>query len=357
MYDFVGVCMNRKIVLSLAFVLVVSMLSGITSCLADANVGVTVGLSYDYVSAISGTKRDANGTLMDSLPLSASYLETITVLQVSGTNVTIEFERDFMNGTTSSGTSWVDLNTGYGTAYFVIVPAGLGTGSLIYPDWVDENGTNTNAPTITSTVFFNDGDELVRAVHLGFSYLVEDQEISDNYYWEQSTGLLLKYTRTGAEVTDEDVTESLTLHSNKVGLEQTVYPLIDTEDYPVIITSDSNILGFEFNQDRKQLSFSVSGKTGTVGSCKITVPESLLSGTYTLTLDDYPLEEGSDYTISNNGTHQIFDISYVHSTHTIEITGTETIPEFSPVFAVVVFIISSILAVAVYKKRLVRPTA
>ena len=96
MYDFVGVCMNRKIVLSLAFVLVVSMFSGVTSCLADANVGVTVGLSYDYVSAISGTKRDANGTLMDSLPFSASYLETITVLQVSGTDVTIEFERDFM---------------------------------------------------------------------------------------------------------------------------------------------------------------------------------------------------------------------------------------------------------------------
>ncbi|MCW4023377.1 MAG: hypothetical protein NWF02_09485 [Candidatus Bathyarchaeota archaeon] len=348
--------MNRKIVLSLAFVLAVSMFSGITSCLADANVGVTVGLSYDYISADSGTKRDTDGNLTDSLSFTGSYLETITVLDVSGTNVTIEFERELMNGTTTSGTSWVDLNTGDGTAWFVLVPAGLGTGSLIYPDWVDENGTTNNAPTITNTVFFNDGDSLVRAVQLDFSYIVDDQEYQHNYYWEQSTGMLLKYTITGTAVADNITTSSIT-HLNRVGLEQVFYPLIDSEDYPVSITTDSNILGFDYKQDEKQLLIEVSGKTGTMGSCQIALPENLLWGSFTLTMDDYTLVKEDDYTQTSNGTHQIFDINYVHSTHTIEITGTETIPEFSTVLLVSLFLMSSLVAVAVYRKRLARSTA
>ena len=348
--------MNRKIVLSLTFMLIASMFSGINSCYADASVGVTLGLSYNYTSGDSGTKRDADGNLTDSLPFTVSYLETITVIYVSGTNVTIEYERDLMNGTTTSGTSWVDLNTGDGTAWFVVVPTGLGTGSLIYPDWVDENGTSDNAPTITSTVFLNDGDSIVRAVYLGFSYTVDDVEYTHQYYWEQSTGLLLKYTLTCTAVEDDITTSSIT-HLNRVGLEQVLYPMIDSGDYPVSITSESNVLGFEYKQDEKQLLFDVSGKTGTLGSCQIAVPENLLWGSYTLTMDDYPLVEGDDYTQTSNGTHQIFDISYVHSTHTIKITGTETIPEFSTVLFVALFCISSIIAVAVYKKRLIASTA
>jgi len=63
--------------------------------------------------------------------------------------------------------------------------------------------------------------------------------------------------------------------------------------------------------------------------------------------------KGDDYTQTSNGTHQIFEINYVHSTHTIEITGAETIPEFSTVFLVSLFLVSSLAAVAVYRKRLV----
>ena len=348
--------MNRKIVLSLTFLLVASLFSGISSCLAAANVGVTVGLSYDYTSADSGTKRDADGNLTDSLPFSVSYLETITVLDITGTNVTIEFERQLMNGTTTGGTSWVDLSNGDGTAWFVLVPAGLGTGSLIYPEWVDENGTTNNAPTITSTVYFDDGDALVRAVHLGFSYTVDEQDYYYNYYWEQSTGMLLKYTITGTAV-DDDVTISSITHLNRVGLEQVLYPLIDTQDYPVSIITDSNVLGFEFKQDEKQLLIDISGKTGTIGSCQIAIPDNLLWGSFTLAMDDFALVKDTDYTQSSNGTHQIFDLSYVHSTHTIKITGTQTIPEFSTVFLVGLFLVLSLVAVTGYRKRLVRLTA
>jgi len=336
----------------MVFVLVVMMFSGVQSCLAEANVGVTVGQSFDYTYALSGTERDVNGTLISSLPFSVSYLETITVQQISGTNVTIEYVRELLNGTTDIGTSWVDLSTGDGTAFFVVIPSGLNNGNLLYPDWTNENGTSEGAPII-DTATLNIGDSTVQATHFGYTYTVNNQLCYEDYYWEQSTGMLLKYTISGSEVVEGDITQALTINFYRDGLEQILYPLIDRADYPVSVTSDSNVLGFEFNQDEKKLLLSVSGKTGTVGSCTVAVPGSLLWGTFTLSLDDYAQVKGDDYTQTSNGTHQIFEINYVHSTHTIEITGAETIPEFSTVFLVSLFLVSSLAAVAVYRKRLV----
>jgi len=349
--------MNRKVVLSLSFVLVISMFSGVASCLAVANVGATVGLSYDYAYALSGTERDKNGTLVNSLPYTVSYLETITVQQVSGTNVTIDYDRELLNGTIESATSWVDLNTGNGTAFFVVVPAGLGEGSLLYPEWTNENGTSDGGPTVTNTVYLKDVDSTVEATHFGYSYTVGEQECQEDYYWEKSTGMLLKYTISGAEVVEGDITQKLIISFSRIGLEQVFYPLVDTQDYPVSVTTDSNVLDFEFKQEEKQLMLSVSGKTGTVGFCQIAVPDNLLWGSFTLIMDDFALAEGTDYTQSSNGTHQIFDISYVHSNHSIEITGTQTIPEFSTVALVGLFLILSIVAVTGYRKRLVGSTA
>jgi len=333
------------------------MFTGVTSCMAAADVGATVGLSYDYTYALRGTERDENGTLVTTVPYEVNYLETITVQQVSGTNVTIEYMRDLLNGTTESASSWVDLNTGEGTAFFVVVPSGLGGGNLLYPEWTNENGTSEGGPIVTDTVYLKEGDSTIEAVHFGYTYTVNEQECREDYYWEKSTGMMLKYSISGAEVTEDNVVQKLIINFNKIGLEQVLYPLVDTEDYPVSVSTNSEILGFEFKQEEKQLRLRVSGKTGTVGSCQVVVPNDLLWGSFTLKMDDFALVEGTDYTQSNNGTHQIFDIEYVHSTHTIEITGTQTIPEFSSLLLVSLFLISSLVAVAVYRKRLVGSTA
>jgi len=349
--------MNRKIVLSLAFVLVVSMFTGVTSCMAAADVGASVGQSYDSTYGLSGTERDENGTLLEFFPFEVNYLETVTVQQVSGTNVTIEYSRDLLNGTTTSGTSWVDLNTGEGTAFLVVIPSGLSEDSLLYPDWVNENGTSEGGPIVTDTVYLTEGDTSVEATHFGYNYTVEGEQWQRDYYWEKSTGILIKYTTSGSATTAEGTTQFLSEHFSRVGLDRVFSPLVDTEDYPVSVSTNSEVLGFEFKLEEKQLRLRVSGKTGTVGSCQVAVPNELLSGSFTLTMDDFDLVEGTDYTQSNNGTHQIFDIEYVHSTHTIEITGTQTIPEFSSLLLVSLFLISSLVAVAVYRKRLVRSTA
>ena len=44
--------------------------------------------------------------------------------------------------------------------------------------------------------------------------------------------------------------------------------------------------------------------------------------------DEILLVENVDYTQSNDGTNNILQINYNHSTHNFKIVGTQTVPEF-----------------------------
>jgi len=342
---------NRKIVLPLIFVLVVMLFSGVEFASAEGNVGVAVGQTADYTYAISRTVRDSNGSLTTSIPFTVDYLETITIQKISGTNVTFEFKRDLLNGTEETGTSWVNVSDGDGTG-FVVISANRNAGALLYPDWVNENGTSEGAFSVNETVLMKYGDAMMEVNHLNLTYWIDDQPRSENYYWEKSTGLIVKWIISGSEVVEDDAIETLTLYFQRVGLEQVFYPYIDSKDYPVTVDSDSTILGFEFNQTERQLSLNVTGKTGTSGSCDVVVPGNLLWGTFSLSMDGYALVEGDDYSQTYNGTHYTFHISYIHSTHTIEIIGSEGIPEFPAWMILPLFMTATLLVVILYRKRL-----
>jgi hypothetical protein len=320
--------LNQRIVLPLILVLVVMFFSSVEFVSAKGNVGVIVGQTADYTYAFSGTARDSNGNLTMSVPFTVGYIETITIQEISGTNVTFRHTRDLLNGTNEAGFSWVDVSYGNGTGFFVITSANVNTGGLLYPDWAkNENYTIETAPFVNETILMKYGGETIEVNHLNYTYTVDDQPCSEDYYWEKSTGLIVKWTISGSEVVENDEIETLNLHFQKVGLEQVFYPLIDSKDYPVTVNSDSTILGFEFNQTEKNLSLNVTGLTGTSGFCNIMVPHSLLWGTFSLSMDGYALVEGDDYSQTYNGTHYIFHIGYIHSNHTIDIVASGAIPD------------------------------
>ena len=327
------------------------LFSGVEFASAEGNVGVVVGQTADYTYAISRTVRDSNGSLTTSIPFTVDYLETITIQKISGTNVTFEFKRDLLNGTEETGTSWVNVSDGDGTG-FVVISANRNAGALLYPDWVNENGTSEGAFSVNETVLMKYGDAMMEVNHLNLTYWIDDQPRSENYYWEKSTGLIVKWIISGSEVVEDDAIETLTLYFQRVGLEQVFYPYIDSKDYPVTVDSDSTILGFEFNQTERQLSLNVTGKTGTSGSCDVVVPGNLLWGTFSLSMDGYALVESDDYSQTYNGTHYTFHISYIHSTHTIEIIGSEGIPEFPAWMILPLFMTATLLVVILYRKRL-----
>jgi hypothetical protein len=328
------------------------LFSGVEFASAEGNVGVVVGQTADYTYAISRTFRDSNGTLITSMPFNVDYLETITILQISGTNVTFEFDRDLLNGTEETGTSWVNVNDGNGTGSFVVIPANINEGAQLYPDWTNENGTSEGAPSVNETILMKYGDAMMEVNHLNFTYWVDEQPGSENWYWEKSTGLIVKWTISGQEVLEDGTVEAFNIHFQRVGLKQIFYPYIDSKDYPVAVESDSTILGFEFNQTKRTLNLKLTGKTGTLGSCEITVPDNLLWGIFSLSMDGYTLVEGEDYTQIHNGTHYTFDVGYIHSTHLIEIEASEAVPEFPVWMILPLFITTTLLAVVLYRKRL-----
>ena len=327
------------------------LFSGVEFASAEGNVGVVVGQTADYTYAISRTVRDSNGSLTTSIPFTVDYLETITIQKISGTNVTFEFKRDLLNGTEETGTSWVNVSDGDGTG-FVVISANRNAGALLYPDWVNENGTSEGAFSVNETVLMKYGDAMMEVNHLNLTYWIDDQPRSENYYWEKSTGLIVKWIISGSEVVEDDAIETLTLYFQRVGLEQVFYPYIDSKDYPVTVDSDSTILGFEFNQTERQLSLNVTGKTGTSGSCDVVVPGNLLWGTFSLSMDGYALVEGDDYSQTYNGTHYTFHISYIHSTHTIKIVASDAVPEFPAWMILPLFMTATLLVVILYRKRL-----
>jgi hypothetical protein len=60
--------------------------------------------------------------------------------------------------------------------------------------------------------------------------------------------------------------------------------------------------------------------------------------------------EGADYTKMYNGTHTILDLTYSHSTHIIEITGTTVVPEFQSWLLLPILAIATLI-LARYPKR------
>ncbi|MEM1565462.1 MAG: NosD domain-containing protein [Candidatus Bathyarchaeia archaeon] len=118
----------------------------------------------------------------------------------------------------------------------------------------------------------------------------------------------------------------------------TAYSNINVE-----VSSNSSISQFQFNINAKSISFNITGPAGTRGFCDITVPLNLLWGDFTLHMDRIQLIEGVNYTKTCNEAQCIFHVTYAHSTHEIEIFGTEVIPELSGL-AAMLFAITAVLA-------------
>jgi hypothetical protein len=344
--------LNQKLVLPMIFVLVVILFSGVESASAEGEVGVSVGQTAEYTYAISISYRSTiNGSLLASVPYQVGYIEAITVQEISGTNITLESVKTYVNDQTNeTNLGWVDISTGDGPASGYIILADCNEGDLIYPNW--EGGTEDllYVYMINETILMKDGDATIEVNHANLTTTIDNQTISMNYYWEKATGLLIGNTWRGT-LEQENVTQSTCYHYQRVGLPQVFQPLIDRADYPVTVDSSSAILGFAFNQSEKQISLHVSGSTGTSGFCDVTIPDDLLWGTFSLNLDGFPLVEDVDYTQTHNSTHYNFHITYSYSAQMIEIVGSDAIPEFPAWIILPTFMVVTLAAAFLYRKN------
>jgi hypothetical protein len=335
------------------FVLVVILFSGVESASAEGEVGVSVGQTAEYTYAISMTYRSRiNGSLLTSVPYQVGYIEAITIQDISGTNITVQSVKTYMNNqNNATNLGWVDLSTGDGPASGYIILADCNEGDLIYPDWEGVTQGLLYVSMINDTVLIKDGDTTIEANHANLTTTMNNQTTYMNYYWEKATGLLIGYTL-ASSLEQGNVTQTVYYDYQRVGLPQVFQPLIDRADYPVTVDSSSAILGFAFNQSEKQISLYVFDSTGTSGFCDVAIPDDLLWGSFSLNLDGFQLVEDVDYTQTNNSTHYNFHITSSAGTHMIEIVGSHVIPEFPSWIILPTFMVATLAAAILYRKKL-----
>jgi hypothetical protein len=119
------------------------------------------------------------------------------------------------------------------------------------------------------------------------------------------------------------------------------------ETYVIPMTTNSHVSNLQFNASLKQIMFTVSGETGTMGYCNITIPKTLLKAEpladWKTFLDGY---QQLPYIATENDTHTFIYINYTYSNHEIQIQGNWAIPEFSPATILLLLMLSTMFIIA-----------
>jgi hypothetical protein len=120
----------------------------------------------------------------------------------------------------------------------------------------------------------------------------------------------------------------------------------DNKPHSINVTSNSTISSFDFSEPERSISFNVSGLDNSEGFCVIEIPKELVQNlwqnNYTVLLKgkQWPFE---NWTCTEN---TYIYINYIHSTHKVIIT-----PEFPSFLILPLFMMATLLAVAVYKRK------
>jgi outer membrane protein assembly factor BamB len=120
--------------------------------------------------------------------------------------------------------------------------------------------------------------------------------------------------------------------------------------FDVALETNSTITTFNTAnlETNRTIGFNVAG-IGTIGMCNITLPDDMLSGPFNVTVDgEQPFYLAPT---TSNGTHTSLYFTYNGTIpHTVEITGTNVIPEF-PTIAILPMLIATLSITLVQLKR------
>ena len=155
----------------------------------DRTVGVNVGDWATYSVSTPG-----NSTYMPSEFWNISWVK-ITVLTITGTNITFETRIGYTNGTEEIGPNGiVDVDTGQGNATGDFIASNLNPGDLIYTS--PPEMTWFEGATINETVFRTYLGYPMQTNHLSiaqnYSYLGMNMTWSYNLYWLRASGMLVE---------------------------------------------------------------------------------------------------------------------------------------------------------------------
>lgn len=124
-------------------------------------------------------------------------------------------------------------------------------------------------------------------------------------------------------------------------------------DFDVQVASNStSVTNLNFDEQNKKLSFTVQGDTGTKGVTEITIPKSLLNGDLTVMIDGQAMAQSDVVETADTDTETTLELNYHHSTHQIDIVGTNAVPEFGTMASVALVV--SVLTLVVVSSQIKR---
>lgn len=185
--------MRKLLTSSFLSCLVISLGFGFTTVIApERTVGVNVDEWFRYSHVFNWESSDPNATIPPMLELIKEMEWTfITILDVSGTNVTFQRVMHLKNGTELPPEGAItDVDTGDGNATVWVVSANLNPNDTLYTAgdysiWrINETISRTYPDVTRDTNHVN----LTAEMNMSGVYM----HTSQNFYWDKSTGILVE---------------------------------------------------------------------------------------------------------------------------------------------------------------------
>jgi len=119
--------------------------------------------------------------------------------------------------------------------------------------------------------------------------------------------------------------------------------------YNVNVVSNSTVSEFSFDPEGTRIRFNVMGENETTGFCNVTIPKGLLNteGSWAVLVDYASVTP----TVNEDAINTYLYFTYNHGTKTVEIIGTDAIPEF-PSWAILPLLFTATLMIIICKQRL-----
>ncbi len=156
---------------------------------AQRTVGVKAGDWADYVVTYQGNSTEMMGEyLVDVTEMRSS------VIDFSGTNVTLEGHTYFKNGSDSVDTGWIDVDTGQNggnfTGHGILIAANLNQNDRIYTTYQDPFGEGTINETVTREYLGTmvEVNHFVRNVTIPPNPFL-NMTFNMSWYWYRATGI------------------------------------------------------------------------------------------------------------------------------------------------------------------------
>ena len=189
-----------------------------------------------------------------------------------------------------------------------------------------------------------------------YSTIWDDGFLSGGNYWSDYTGV---------DVNNEDGIGDTPYIIDSINFDN--YPLICpfytfnagtwySVIYHIDVVSNSSISDFYFNPEEGAfLRFSVTGESGTTGFCRVTIPRGLMYGeghSWIIELESQSVNQIALHYVQETSLEYIV-FTYTHNVEqgTLEIRGTNAIPEFPSWIILPLFIVAT-LVVMIGKNKL-----